>query len=68
MADDLLDARIDLRISEKNKSNFIQLCNKYEKPWPDMLREMIVAFNNKKLIISVPESKINLMKGVHRVT
>lgn len=66
MANSGFDVRIDLRISEEDKDNFIHLCSKYDRPWPDMLREIIVAFNNRKLTISVPKTKINLMKGVHR--
>lgn len=64
--DNLLGSRIDLRISEEDKKTFIERCKKYDRPWPDMLREMIDAFNNGKLTITVPKTKLNLMKGVHQ--
>ena len=66
MAKQLRNSRIDLRISEQEKDKFIGLCADHDRPWPDMLREMIEAFNNQKLQILVPKSKLNLMKGIHK--
>ncbi len=59
--------RIDLRISESDKIDFVLACGRFGVAYQDMLREMIGAFSEGRLTITVPPTQLKILKGVHNV-
>lgn len=58
---------IFVRIDETVKQDFFNRCVDYKVPHPEMLREMIVAFNENRLTISIPPTQLRIIKGIHHV-
>ena len=61
-----LEKTLAFRISDEEKAIFMETCGNYDRQWSDMLREIIAAFNAGKLTITVPKSKLNTIKGLHK--
>lgn len=62
-----LDARLDVRINVKDRETFIRRCIKCGVSNNEMLREMVIAFNENRLKITIPPNKLNLLKGIYNV-
>lgn len=50
-----LDDRLALRLNAKDKRAFVRKCDKSNRQYQDLLREMIVAFNEDRLRIVKPD-------------
>lgn len=53
----MLDDRLAMRINSKDKQTFQKKCDKAGRQYQEILREVIVAFNENRLRIKVPKSK-----------
>lgn len=56
-----------IRLKDTDKANFKKKCKGFPVESADMLREMIVAFNENRLTIEVPKNQMLILKGVHHV-
>lgn len=62
-----LDDYLGLRLPAKDKHAFNDRCATFSRQPQEMLREMIVAFNEGRLTITVPKTQLNILKGIHHV-
>lgn len=53
------------RVDPETKKAFFGRCEQYQKNPSDMLREIVVAFNEGRLTISVSSTQLNTIKGLH---
>lgn len=61
------DEYLGLRLPRKDKAAFIARCKTFNRPPQEMLREIVTAFNEGRLTITVPETQLNILKGIHHV-
>jgi len=62
-----LESRVSFRCTDETLSRFEEQCKNYDRDSADVHREMMDAFSEGKLTISVSKDKKTLMKGVHIV-
>ena len=60
-----LDARMDFRINETEKEDYIEGCGKINKKPQPFLREMIRAFNSGRLRIIPTDQQVNARKEIY---
>lgn len=51
MSENILDDRLDLRISSADKSQLLLKCSELQTSYPSLMREIIVALNEGRLRI-----------------
>lgn len=61
------EGRITARVEAETETRFTARCEEYGVDQADMLRELLTAFNEKRIIINVPETQVKILKGVHSV-
>ena len=62
------DDSLTFRLPSKTKSGFIKVCDEYEIRWPELLREVVDAAIEKRLVINVPQDRGRLIIGLHNPT
>lgn len=63
----LFDATFPLRLRGTDKDRLKDTCDRFKMDPADLVREMIVAVNEGRLKISVPEDQLLIIKGLHYV-
>lgn len=63
----LLNDRLGVRINKVDKETFVKKCSEMDREWGGVLREVIVAFNENRLRIAVPKSKLDKTKDLYHV-
>ena len=61
------DEQLAVRVAPSIKEQFNARCDAYGVSPADMLREIVSAFIEGKLRISVPENQLKILKGIHHV-
>lgn len=61
----LQDDTLSIRLNSFDKTDFMVVCRQYKVEPADMLREMIVALNDRRLTIKISKSQLLTIKGVH---
>lgn len=61
------DDSLTVRLSKADKGDFKDTCEQFKVLPTNMLREMIVAFNEGHLTIRIPKTQLLTLKGVHHV-
>lgn len=67
MSKNTMTPTIAARVEPEVKDAFNVRCQGFGTSPSDMLREMVVAFNEGRLRITVPKSQTKLLKGLHYV-
>ena len=59
------DQGLSLRIPSELKAEFLTQCEHYGIKWPELMREMIEASVDGRLVINVPRDQLRLITGLH---
>jgi hypothetical protein len=65
MSDRYFNDRLDVRITEEDKKEFVDRCNIIDRSPPSVVREMIIAFNKRKIKIRGSNSKISALQEIY---
>lgn len=68
MSNKKLNGKLGIRVTIKDRKTFLRKCNEYNKTYNEMLREIIIAFNEDRVQISLPSDQKNLLKEIYNVT
>lgn len=58
---------LNIRLTKSDHANFKKKCKEFPVKYADMIREMIIAFTEDRLTISIPSTQKSILKGVHNV-
>lgn len=61
------DDALNVRINKDDKEAFLSKCKSLNRPYYDMIREMITAFNEGRLKIQVTEEQAKSNKELYDV-
>lgn len=61
-----LDATLSVRMEVEEKQRFQERCEQYHRAPQELLREIIVAFNDGRLKITPTQNQTNQMKDLYQ--
>ena len=63
----ILNDRLDIRVNDEDKQNFIERCAELKRQPQSLLREMVVALNERRLRILVTNDELNSQQELYDV-
>ena len=67
MAEKTLNDRLDIRINDGDKQDFIDRCVELKRQPQSLLREMVVALNERRLRIQVTDDQLKSQQELYDV-
>ena len=67
MAEKTLNDRLDIRINDEDKQDFIDRCAELKRQPQSLLREMVVALNERRLRIQVTNEQLKSQQELYDV-
>lgn len=67
MAEKTLNDRLDIRINDEDKQLFIERCDELNRQPQSLLREMVTAFNERRLRIHVSDDQLKSQQELYNV-